>query len=157
MTLIGVDMMSPEHPWALALLVLAACSSSSSSAPSGITVNNEGCSDGFSGTYLFTYTDLSGNCGNLPSVESMTMGSSATNLANACPGGGGTLTESPEDAGGCEIRADLSGCQASGSSQTFSLSEDVVWNAGYTMGSGTFEVDIPGDCSGSYTVTAVQQ
>ena len=39
----------------------------------------------------------------------------------------------------------------------FSLSEDVVWNAGYTMGSGTFEVDIPGDCSGSYTVTAVQQ
>lgn len=59
----------------LALLALAACGGSTGSgSPTGVTVNNEGCSDAFSGMYLFTYTDVSGNCGAIAPVESTTMG-----------------------------------------------------------------------------------
>lgn len=142
----------------LALLALAACGGSTGSgSPTGVTVNNEGCSDAFSGMYLFTYTDVSGNCGAIAPVESTTMGNPATNLANACPGGSGTITEAPVDAGGCEISGELTGCQVSGSSQTFDFTEDATWNAGYTMATGTVSISIPGNCSGSYTLTAAQQ
>ena len=107
--------------------------------------------------YLFTYTLVSGNCGNIAPVESTTMGNPATNLANACPGGEGTVTAVPSDAGGCEISDEATGCQTSGSAETFSFSESTTWNAGYTMGSGTFQVTIPGSCSGSYSIDATQQ
>jgi hypothetical protein len=85
------------------------------------------------------------------------MGNPSSNLANACVGGSGTVTEAPGDAGGCTVVAHLSGCQVMGSSETLQIDETATWNAGYTMATGTLSVVISGDCSGTYDLTATQQ
>ena len=143
---------------ALGLLsAFATACGSNSSGSNGIDVTNDGCKLGFMGTYVFTYTTVSGNCGDLSPVQTMTGGDPSSNLSTACMGGTGMVTEVPPDAGGCAVSTKLTGCQIPQGGGTFDLTESVTWNAGYTMGSGTVTFDIPGNCSGTYDITGTRQ
>jgi hypothetical protein len=144
-----------------AVSLLAACSSnsgtSSSDAGSGITFQNNGCTLSFSGSYTFTYTQQSGNCGPIASVTEAINGEpNAQNLSAACPGGTGTDVAEPSD-GGCTITGNFSDCQSS-SGTTFDLVEAAEWNAADTSATGTFSVNIMGQgaCSGTYALSVTQ-
>jgi hypothetical protein len=145
-----------------AVCLLTACSSnsgtSSADAGSGITFQNNGCTLSFSGSYTFTYTLQSGNCGAIPPVtEAINGGPNDQNLSAACPGGTGTDVAEPGD-GGCTITGNFNNCQSSAGT-TFDLVETAEWNAAETSATGTFSINIMGQgaCSGTYALSATQQ
>lgn len=147
-------------------LVLA-CSGSgttnttNSGSGSGITLTNNGCALTFSGSYTFTYTQVSGDCGTVQPVHETINGmaqANSQNLSAACPGGTGTDVADPSPAGGCTLTSSLSGCQPAGQSDTFDVSEQVNWNAGYTGATGSFSISVMGAsaCSGTYSISVTQ-
>ena len=134
---------------------------SGSGSGSGITSTNKGCSFMFNGSYTFTYVATSGDCPSIPAEHAPVTAQPGTpaaqqNLSNACPGGSGSEVATPASAGGCVIDGNFTGCQASGSSQTFDISEQVTWNAGYTAATGTVSLSVSGGCAGGYAVTVSQ-
>jgi hypothetical protein len=152
---------------AVGALLVAACSgnggsgTTSSGSANGITFVNKGCSLTFSGSYTFTYTVVSGTCGNLQPVHETINGmamASAQELSSACPNGSGTDIATPTSSGGCTFTASFAGCQIPNNSDTFDLDETVNWNPTDTSATGTFSIDIMGAsaCSGTYSMTVTQ-
>ena len=147
---------------AIGICLVAACGGrEGSTSGAGITSTNNGCSLMFNGTYTYTYVATSGDCGAIPPQhETVTAQpvspASMQNLANTCPGGTGTDVATPSSSGACVIDGTFTGCQVSGSSQTFDITVHVTWNAGYTAATGTTSVAISGGCAGSYGVTVSQ-
>jgi len=144
-------------------LVLAACSGSNGNgtSSSGITLQNNGCSLTFSGSYTFTYTQQSGNCGAIQPVHETLNGmamASSQSLSASCVNGSGTDVASPSSSGGCSLTGNFDGCQVPNSSTTFDLSEQVTWNASYTSATGTASISIMGTgaCSGTYSMAVTQ-
>jgi hypothetical protein len=153
---------------AAGVCLLAACSgssgtgTSSSGSGSGVTFTNKGCSLTFSGSYTFTYTQLSGNCPMLQPVHEMINGmagaQSAQNLSAACPNGSGTDVATPSSSGGCDVTGNFSGCQVPNTGATLDFSEQVDWNASYTSATGTVSFNIMGSasCTGTYSLSVTQ-
>jgi hypothetical protein len=147
--------------------LLVACSgssngTSSSGSGSGVTFTNKGCSLTFSGSYTFTYTQLTGDCGMIPPVHEMINGmagpQSGQNLSASCPNGSGTDVATPSSSGGCEVTGNFSGCQVPNTSATVDFTEQVDWNAGDTSATGTVSFNIMGSvtCSGTYSLAVTQ-
>jgi hypothetical protein len=143
-------------------MLLVACggnttNDSAPSCPGGLTLDNAGCTFPWpQGTKLYeSFTTQSGTCGPAAPELITVMGNPETNLEGFCAGGCGTVHLDPTDAGGCQLTADITSCRFNG--HTWNISENGTFNASYTMYESTLTVDALGLCSGTYSVSMVEQ
>lgn len=132
----------------LAILFVAACASEAD----GPDPLPTACSLGDrAGTYLFTYTEVSGSCGPLDSqVVSLNPG----------PGGAGagcTLNSERISEGDCKVERDLTCDTPSGSVRTVGVSRQQTQDGSVIDGTITFNLMGRTSCTGTYRTHAVRQ
>jgi hypothetical protein len=121
-----------------------------------VTIANNGCALPPAGIFLVHYVAGSGNtCGVIP--DSLLDGSAMT--SSACPGGSGTITDTPVAGGGCTVVADLNNCTFSAGASV-DVVEQTTWNIDYSQASGMSYFSITAGssaCAGTYTITLTKQ
>jgi hypothetical protein len=137
-------------------LLLLGCGSDAKQA---VTITNAGCTLPKTGNYLIHYAPHAGNtCG--PKSDEVAAGADIQKGGvDLCPGGHGTITDTPTADGGCEVLIDIKQCQDPGSADREDLLAEATWTADYTLSSGvaTFTVTGSMPCQGTYDFTFTRQ
>jgi hypothetical protein len=103
------------------------------------------------GTYLFTYAEISGDCGTIePAVVSLNPG----------PGGAGkgcVLNSERITENNCKIERDLSCQTPTGSIRTVGVTRQQTQDGSVLTGTASFTLTGRPSCSGTYSLRAVRQ
>lgn len=133
------------------LFLVAACGSETSGTPAPTSCGPEG-SDRV-GNYLFTYTLISGNCGELPAtVVSLTPGPMGA-------GAGCTLNSGRYVDNGCKVERDIT-CPApmtGGTVRTVASSRQETQDGSRIEGTVSFTISGSPSCVGTYRLVAERQ